>query len=84
MYSQIGCNGVDNGALWFDHVRVPREALLNISSEVAADGTFTSKVCGVEQINHSGSIYCSGVPPVDAGSVTRVLGIKKVAEIKAY
>lgn len=42
--AQIGCNGVDNGALWFDNVRVPREALLNATSEVNPDGSFASKV----------------------------------------
>ena len=36
--------GVDNGKLWFEHVRVPREALLNATSEVHADGSFTSLV----------------------------------------
>ena len=38
------CNGVDNGKLWFDHVRVPRTALLNASSEVHPDGSFTSTI----------------------------------------
>ena len=44
MGHKIGANGVDNGALWFDHVRVPREALLDQISQVAEDGTFTSTV----------------------------------------
>jgi acyl-CoA oxidase len=34
MGHKMGCNGVDNGKLWFEHVRVPREALLNSFSEV--------------------------------------------------
>ena len=41
---KMGLNGVDNAKLTFDHVRVPRENLLNKHSDVAADGTFTSKV----------------------------------------
>ena len=44
MGHKIGVNGVDNGALWFDKCRVPRAALLDATSQVAADGTFTSKV----------------------------------------
>ena len=32
MGHKMGCNGVDNGKLWFDNVRVPREALLNAFS----------------------------------------------------
>ncbi|KAK9806580.1 hypothetical protein WJX73_004625 [Symbiochloris irregularis] len=39
-----GCNGVDNGKLWFDHVRVPREALLDQNSQVAKGGAFTSEI----------------------------------------
>ena len=38
------CAGVDNGKLWFDSVRVPRTALLNSTSEVHDDGSFTSSV----------------------------------------
>ncbi|KXZ48318.1 hypothetical protein GPECTOR_29g92 [Gonium pectorale] len=44
MGHKMGCNGVDNGKLWFDNVRVPRTALLNASSDVAPDGSFASSV----------------------------------------
>ena len=36
---KAGLNGVDNGRLYFDHVRVPRENLLNRYGDVDADGT---------------------------------------------
>src|SRR5213082_1609498 len=39
-----GLNGVDNGRLWFDRVRVPREALLDRFGTVAPDGTYTSPI----------------------------------------
>jgi acyl-CoA oxidase len=39
-----GLNGVDNGRLWFDDVRVPRDALLDRYGTVAADGTYSSPV----------------------------------------
>lgn len=39
-----GLNGVDNGRLWFDHVRVPREALLDRYGWVAPDGTYRSPI----------------------------------------
>ena len=39
-----GLNGVDNGRLWFDDVRVPRDALLDRYGQVAADGTYSSPV----------------------------------------
>jgi len=39
-----GLNGIDNGRLAFDHVRVPRENLLNRYGDVAADGTYSSPI----------------------------------------
>jgi len=41
---KFGCNGVDNAKLFFTHVRVPREYLLNAHSNVAKGGAFTSKI----------------------------------------
>jgi acyl-CoA oxidase len=41
---KAGLNGVDNGRLSFDHVRVPREALLNRYGDVAEDGTYSSPI----------------------------------------
>jgi len=38
-----GLNGVDNGRLHFDHVRVPRRDLLDRYGAVAPDGTYTSR-----------------------------------------
>jgi acyl-CoA oxidase len=39
-----GLNGIDNGRLHFDHVRVPRTNLLNRYGDVAEDGTYTSPI----------------------------------------
>ncbi|MBP2327730.1 acyl-CoA oxidase [Kibdelosporangium banguiense] len=41
---KAGLNGVDNGRLWFDQVRVPRENLLNRYGDVAEDGTYSSPI----------------------------------------
>ncbi|MBN6034591.1 acyl-CoA dehydrogenase [Amycolatopsis sp. 195334CR] len=41
---KAGLNGVDNGRLSFDGVRVPREALLNRFADVAEDGTYSSPI----------------------------------------
>ena len=41
---KMGLNGVDNGKLWFDQVRVPREALLNRFADVSEDGTYSSDI----------------------------------------
>ena len=39
-----GLPGVDNGRIVFDHVRVPRDNLLNKYGDVARDGTYTSPI----------------------------------------
>ena len=41
---KMGLNGVDNGRLWFDQVRVPRENLLNRFAQVTEDGQYQSKI----------------------------------------
>ncbi|MDG4858519.1 acyl-CoA dehydrogenase [Streptomyces sp. T-3] len=41
---KMGLNGVDNGRIWFDRVRVPREALLNRFADVTPQGTYTSSI----------------------------------------
>src|SRR5689334_17185615 len=41
---KLGLDGVDNGRIWFDHVRVPRENLLDRYAQVAPDGTYTSPI----------------------------------------
>ncbi|HEY2044499.1 MAG TPA: acyl-CoA dehydrogenase [Jatrophihabitans sp.] len=41
---KAGLNGVDNGQLWFDQVRIPRTNLLNRYGAVAADGSYTTPI----------------------------------------
>jgi acyl-CoA oxidase len=41
---KAGLNGVDNGRLWFEHVRVPRDALLDRHGTVSADGRYSSPI----------------------------------------
>jgi len=41
---KAGLNGVDNGRLVFDEVRVPRDALLNRYGDVDAEGEYTSPI----------------------------------------
>jgi acyl-CoA oxidase len=41
---KMGLNGVDNGRLWFDHVRIPRDNLLDRFASVAPDGTYDSPI----------------------------------------
>ena len=41
---KMGLNGVDNGRLWFDDVRVPRTNLLNRFADVSSDGVYSSPI----------------------------------------
>lgn len=41
---KMGLNGVDNGRIWFDGVRVPREALLNRFADVTPEGVYESPI----------------------------------------
>ena len=42
--AKAGLNGVDNGRLTFDHVRVPRTNLLNRYGDIDADGVYSSPI----------------------------------------
>ncbi len=42
--AKIGLNGVDNGRIWFDGVRVPRTNLLNRYADVTEDGRYVSAI----------------------------------------
>jgi len=41
---KMGLNGVDNGNLGFDHVRIPRESLLDRHASVSAAGEYSSPI----------------------------------------
>jgi acyl-CoA oxidase len=41
---KMGLNGVDNGRLWFDHVRIPRDSMLNRFASITAEGTYESEI----------------------------------------
>jgi acyl-CoA oxidase len=41
---KMGLNGVDNGRIWFDKVRVPRENLLDRFGQVSPEGEYTSSI----------------------------------------
>ncbi|UJR86214.1 acyl-CoA dehydrogenase [Sandaracinus amylolyticus] len=41
---KMGLNGVDNGRIWFDHVRVPRASLLSRHARITELGTYESPI----------------------------------------
>lgn len=46
---KIGLNGVDNGRIWFNNLRVPRENLLNSVADVLPDGQYLSAIKNPDQ-----------------------------------
>ena len=46
---KMGLNGVDNGQIWFDHVKVPRDALLDKYASVSSEGVYSSSIKSVAQ-----------------------------------
>lgn len=42
--AKLGLDGVDNGRIWFDQVRVPRENLLDRYAHVSPEGEYTSDI----------------------------------------
>jgi acyl-CoA oxidase len=42
--AKLGLDGVDNGRIWFDQVRVPRDALLDRYASVSEDGVYSSPI----------------------------------------
>eukprot|EP00887_Chlorella_sp_A99_P007225 scaffold2.g7225.t1 len=46
---KMGLNGVDNGQIWFENVRVPRDALLDRYAQVDAAGNYHSPIANPVQ-----------------------------------
>ena len=41
---KVGLNGVDNGRIWFNQVRIPRENLLNRFGDIDENGKYSSEI----------------------------------------
>ncbi|WCJ30873.1 Acyl-coenzyme A oxidase 3 peroxisomal [Euphorbia peplus] len=61
---KIGLNGVDNGRIWFNNVRIPRENLLNSVADVSADGQYLSAIKDPDQR------FAAFLAPLTSGRVT--------------
>ena len=46
---KLGLNGVDNGRIWFDHMRIPRKNLLNRFADVNAEGLYSSPIASASK-----------------------------------
>lgn len=61
---KIGLNGVDNGRIWFDNVRIPRENILNLVADVSPDGQYLSSIKDPDQR------FGAFMAPLTSGRVT--------------
>ncbi|XP_022970956.1 acyl-coenzyme A oxidase 3, peroxisomal-like [Cucurbita maxima] len=61
---KLGLNGVDNGRIWFDNVRIPRENLLNSVADVSVEGKYLSAT------NDPDKRFAAFMSPLTSGRVT--------------
>ncbi|ESQ36289.1 hypothetical protein EUTSA_v10009440mg, partial [Eutrema salsugineum] len=61
---KIGLNGVGNGRIWFDNLRIPRDYLLNSVANVSSDGQYVSAIKNPDQR------FGAFLAPLTAGRVT--------------
>ncbi|ERN14015.1 hypothetical protein AMTRI_Chr01g133320 [Amborella trichopoda] len=61
---KIGLNGVDNGRIWFDNVRIPRENILNSVADVTPDGQYVTAIKDPDQR------FAAFLAPLTSGRVT--------------
>lgn len=79
---KMGLNGVDNGRIWFDHVRIPRENLLNRFADVTASGVYESDIENPNRrfFTMLGTLIqgrvCVGGAGINASKVALTLAIK--------
>ncbi|KAI3744109.1 hypothetical protein L1987_57184 [Smallanthus sonchifolius] len=72
---KIGLNGVDNGRIWFDNLRIPRENLLNSVADVSPDGQYLSAIKNPDQR------FAAFLAPLISGRVTIAAGSMNITKI---
>jgi acyl-CoA oxidase len=79
---KVGLNGVDNGRIWFDGVRVPRTALLNQFADVTPEGAYESPIDNANKrfFTMLGTLVqgrvCVGGAGINASKVALAIAVK--------
>ena len=87
---KLGLNGIDNGRLWFDRVRVPRENLLNRFADVSPDGMYTSPIASPSRRFFTmigtlvGGRVCVGAAGLSAAKSALAIAIKYAARRRQF
>jgi acyl-CoA oxidase len=71
---KMGLNGVDNGQIWFDHVTVPREHLLNRYANVTEEGQYQS------EIQSAGKRFFSMIGTLVSGRISLAASANSIAK----
>ena len=72
---KIGLNGVDNGRITFNNVRIPRENLLDKFGQVSADGEYSSP------INNPGKRFFQMIATLVMGRVSISAAVNSMAKV---
>ncbi|KAJ4836034.1 Acyl-coenzyme A oxidase 3, peroxisomal [Turnera subulata] len=75
---KIGLNGVDNGRIWFDNVRIPRENLLNSVADVSPDGQYLSAIRDPDQR------FAAFMAPLTSGRISLAIAIRYALTRRAF
>lgn len=87
---KLGLNGIDNGRLWFDHVRIPRENLLNRFADVAPDGSYSSPITSPSRRFFTtigtlvGGRVCVGMAALSAAKSGLTIAIRYAAQRRQF
>ena len=87
---KMGLNGVDNGRLWFDGVRIPRDNLLNRFADVTDEGRYESPIDNPDKrfFTMLGTLVqgrvCVGGAGINAAKVAITLAVKYAAHRRQF
>ncbi len=87
---KMGLNGVDNGRIWFDGVRIPRDHLLNQFADVTEDGTYASAIDNPNRrfFTMLGTLVqgrvCVGGAGINASKVALAIAVKYAARRRQF
>ncbi|HEX7717586.1 MAG TPA: acyl-CoA dehydrogenase [Marmoricola sp.] len=87
---KIGLNGVDNGRLWFDDVRIPRDNLLNRYADVTEAGVYESPIDNPDRrfFTMLGTLVqgrvCVGGAAINASKVALSIAVRYALERRQF
>ena len=87
---KIGLNGVDNGRIWFDGVRIPRENLLNRYADVTETGVYESPIENPDRrfFTMLGTLVqgrvCVGGAAINASKVALSIAVRYAVERRQF